>query len=113
MRHDDRLTPAFSALDEADQTVQRLHAGCCQPLRSPRMEALAETLSSARRRLEQIDGDPTAAETVIEILENAGSQLGHLQVGCCAPGRMELYASTLTSLMKAQRAINRSLSPEH
>lgn len=77
------------------------------------MEALAETLSSARRRLEQIDGDPTAAATVIEILEDAGSQLGHLQVGCCAPGRMELYSSTLESLMKAQRVITRSLAPGH
>lgn len=73
------------------------------------MEALADTLASARERFEQMEGDPSAANAVNDLLENAGSQLGSLQVSCCAPGRMKLYASTLESLMKAQRAIKKAV----
>jgi hypothetical protein len=35
-------------LDEALGVARDLHAGCCQPLRSPRMERLQTTLTRAR-----------------------------------------------------------------
>lgn len=76
------------------------------------MEALADTLADARVRLSALDGDDSA-DALIEALESAGEQVGHLQVGCCAPARMPLYAVTLESLMKAQRAINKSMSRGH
>lgn len=105
----DKLDSAYQSLDQADETVRQLHDACCQPNRSPRMEALAATLQSARSELARIEENHEAGEAALRILENAGSQLGWLQVGCCAPGRMSLYAQTLESLSKAQRIITRAL----
>lgn len=103
----------LEALTIADEMVVSLHEKCCQPLRSPRMENLAETLDSARERIDQVEAHRSVATEVIEILEDAGSQLGNLQVGCCAPGRMELYATALEQLSKAQQTIKRTHSLEH
>ena len=110
MTHNEKLSSVYAALDQADEVVKQLHAGCCQPLRSPRMEALAATLETARSKLEGIDEDNEGGATVITILEDAGAQLGYLQVGCCAPGRSKLYVEALESLTKAQRGIKRSLA---
>ncbi|MEX2134504.1 MAG: hypothetical protein WEB67_10215 [Acidimicrobiia bacterium] len=107
MTHNEQLSSVYAALDQADEVVEQLHADCCQPLRSPRMEALAATLESTRSKLDGIDEDGAMA---ITILEDAGAQLGYLQVGCCAPGRMKLYAEALQSLTEAQRGIHRSLA---
>lgn len=113
MTNSERFAAGFAALDIADQNVQELHEGCCQPLRSPRMEQLAGTLAEARSRLAGVDDDPTTAVGVIDVLVDAGGQLGHLQVECCAPGRMALYASTLTELSKVQRLLKRTFELEH
>lgn len=110
MTHTEKLSSVYAALDRADEAVEQLHAGCCEPLRSPRMEALAASLESARSKLERIDKDNEGGAAVITILEDAGAQLGYLQVGCCAPGRSKLYAEALQSLTKAQRGIEGSLA---
>lgn len=110
MTHNEKLSSVYAALDQADEVVEQLHAGCCQPLRSPRMETLAATLESARSKLEGIDENNEGGAMAITILEDAGAQLGYLQVGCCAPGRTKLYAEALQSLTKAQRGIHRSLA---
>ncbi|HUG74622.1 MAG TPA: hypothetical protein VMM81_02990 [Acidimicrobiia bacterium] len=109
----DVLDPAFTALDAADAAVEELHEGCCQPLRSPRMEALANTLTRARVALDGVNGDGERAIGVIGLLEDAGAQLGHLQVACCTPARMKLYAETLASLSRVQRAVTREFGLEH
>lgn len=109
---DDRFADAQSALDAADEAVRELHEGCCQPLRSPRMEALAETLASARRRLDEAD-DPVSAEAVITVLEDAGGQLGFLQVACCTPARTRLYTETLENLARVQRLLTREHGLDH
>lgn len=101
------LSPAFEALDRCDTALKELSDQCCEPGRSPRMERLGETLTRGRSGLELIGEDSDKAGTVIAELEDAGAQLGWLQVGCCAPSRMPLYAAMLTDLMKAQRAITR------
>ena len=109
----ERFAPAFAALDEADEAVRELHAGCCQPLRSPRMETLANTLDAARGKLGDLGDDPVTASVVIAILEDAGSQLGHLQVACCAPARTKLYSATLENLAQIQRLLTKSYALEH
>lgn len=108
--HNEKLSSVYAALDQADEVVEQLHAGCCEPLRSPRMETLAATLESARSKLEGIDENNEGGAMAITILEDAGALLGYLQVGCCAPGRTKLYAEALQSLTKAQRGIHRSLA---
>lgn len=110
---DQDFASAFASLDEADEAVQQLHEKCCQPLRSPRMEALSETLGAARRRLDDLDTGAATATDVIDAIESAGSQIGELQVTCCAPARNVLYSSTLENLADVQRLLKRSFSLEH
>jgi hypothetical protein len=109
----DGLDTAFTALDAADAAVAELHEGCCQPLRSPRIEALAATLARARAGLAAIGEDGQHAIGVIDVLEDAGAQLGHLQVACCTPARMKLYADTLASLSRVQRSLTREFDLDH
>jgi hypothetical protein len=109
---EDRFAAAYASLDAADEAVRELHEGCCQPLRSPRMVALADTLTTARRRLDDAT-DPESAEAVIAVLEDAGGQLGFLQVACCAPDRTRLYSETLDHLAKVQRILTRTFRLAH
>ena len=109
----ERFSDGFAALDVADEAVRELHEGCCQPLRSPRMEQLAATIDHARSRLSGLTDDPVEARAIIDVLSDAGGQLGNLQVECCAPARMPLYASTLGELSKVQRLLTRAFSLEH
>lgn len=74
------------------------------------MAALAETLGETRAGLDGLGDDPGA---VLTLLEDAGSQVGWLQVGCCAPGRLPLYARLLENLNSAQLALNRALGTGH
>lgn len=108
-----RFAAGVAELGKAEDVVRELHAGCCQPLRSPRMEALSDTLGRARRALGDLDGDRDAAVEVIAFLEDAGAQLGYLQVACCSPVRTKLYTNALESLGKTQRLIKGTLDLEH
>ena len=110
MTHD--LGAAYPHLDAADDAVRELHEDCCQPLHSPRMEALATTISTARDRLDAAT-DPESAEAVISVLEDAGGQLGFLQVACCTPARTRLYAETLENLSRVQRILTREFGLDH
>lgn len=69
------------------------------------MKRLEETLAVTRSALERAGHNPSAAEAAIAEMEDAGSQVGRLQVGCCAPSRMPLYAEMLEELTKAQRTV--------
>ncbi|HLU28324.1 MAG TPA: hypothetical protein VKZ65_07785 [Glycomyces sp.] len=106
------LSSAYPFLDAADGAVRELHEDCCQPLRSPRMEKLAQTITAARQRLDQAV-DPESAEAVISVLEDAGGQLGFLQVACCTPARTRLYSETLQNLSRVQRLLTREFGLDH
>lgn len=113
MTVDSRFVQAFASLDIADEAVRELHENCCQPLKSPRMERLTSTLTAARAQLADAAHDAEVAGEVVAILQDAGAQLGHLQVDCCAPARMKLYATTLENLSKIQRLLKRTFELEH
>ena len=106
------LAPALDALADSEKALLKLDLQCCEPGRSPRMHALGETLQAARRGLDEITRGADAGETLTH-LEDAGAQLGSLQVGCCAPGRLPLYARMLENLTTAQLAINRAIGAGH
>ncbi len=106
------LEPAELALNKCDSALQKLEASCCEPGRSPRMASLAETLGAARLSLSHIVDEDTA-RLAIDLLENAGAQIGHLQIGCCALDRMPLYAEMLVELTKAQRAVTKARDLGH
>lgn len=108
----ERLAEAYPFLDAADEAVRELHEECCQPLRSPRMERLAKTITAARQRLDEAS-DGKSAEAVISVLEDAGGQLGFLQVACCTPARTRLYAETLQNLSRVQRLLTREFDLDH
>lgn len=113
MSIEESLRDTEAELDKALGAARDLHAGCCQPLRSPRMERLQTTLTSARDRVAELGQSPDAARSVIARIEDAGAQLGSLQVACCAPARIPLYAAALESLGRAQRLITRAYDLEH
>lgn len=107
------LDGAHRALDDFEAALAKLDAGCCDPGRSPRMQALAESLSASRRALDGIGDDPASADAVHAILEDMGGQIGRLQVGCCTEKRMPLYARMLTDLTDTQIAISRRTGTGH
>lgn len=113
MNIDSNFAQAFAWLDSADEAVRELHENCCQPLKSPRMETLTSTLTAVRAQLAHAAHDAEVAGEVVAILQDAGAQLGHLQVDCCAPARMKLYATTLENLSKIQRLLKRTFKLEH
>ena len=102
------LNPALAALDTCDTTLDKLDKLCCNAERSPRMAQLAETVADARRGLVGVEDDPTQAAGVLAHLEDAGAQIGKLQVSCCAPARMPLYATFLENLTQAQLSLKKN-----
>lgn len=109
----DGLAPAVSALDDCDDALRKLDAGCCEPGRSPRMKALAETLTEARAGIARLEEDGAAAPALLATLEEAGSQVGRLQVGCCTPKRMPLYGRILEGLTTVQITVAKALGQGH
>jgi hypothetical protein len=104
-------TDALEALMEAERLVTRLEKMCCEPGRSPAMKRLAETLAGARLTIESSQSNLDLK--VLDALEDAGAQLGRLQVGCCAPARMPLYAGALDKLTEIQLSVNRDAGTAH
>jgi hypothetical protein len=74
------------------------------------MRALAGTLADARTGLQRFPDDPGST---LDLLEDAGGQIGRLQVGCCAPDRLPLYERILTGLTTAQIAVSRARGAGH
>jgi hypothetical protein len=104
---DETLAPAFDALDDGVEALTKLEKTCCVPGRSPRMAELGATISSARSALEAFrDGD--SSEPVTDALEDAGGQVGRLQIGCCAENRLPLYARILNDLTTVQLTMDRA-----
>ena len=90
---------ADAMLAGAMALVERLHATCCEPGRSPRMEQLLGTLTAAR---DALLAGVTEAQAV---LAEAGAEVGWLQVACCAEKRMPLYAEILENLSTVHRTL--------
>ncbi len=101
------------AIGRAEVALAELDANCCVPGRSPRMARLGETLSSIRTRIRELGEDPAAGDDIIAGLEDAGAQIGSLQIGCCAPSRLPFYTKMLKELSAAQRSLSRGLDRGH
>jgi hypothetical protein len=76
------------------------------------MHQLAGTLGDARAALGAVADEPSA-QTLFSRLEEMGEQLGRLQVMCCTPKRMPLYADLLVHVTDAQLAVSRALGTGH
>jgi hypothetical protein len=109
----DKLKPAYDALDGCDAALEELDSLCCRPERSPRMAALAETLASTRAGLDRAGDDHHSADETLAHIEDAGAQIGWLQVGCCAPARLPLYRTLLEGLTVTQRSLKRATGEGH
>ena len=96
----------MSALDRLDKM-------CCEPGRSPRMRVIRERLEELRNAMGDPATDRDAAFEALGTLDEIGSLVGSLQVGCCAPARLPLYAQLLAQLTHMQIAINRGLGLSH
>lgn len=110
MSDTDPIQTALATLDDCDATLVRLDKMCCAPSRSPQMAQLADTLRATRSHL---DVGLDESDSALSTLEDAGGQLGRLQVGCCAPARMPLYASMLEGFTNIQRSVNAARGEGH
>lgn len=77
------------------------------------MTALAEVLAQVDSVIDDAHRSEQAANNVIALLETAGAQIGALQIGCCAPNRLPLYAEMLAQLTAVQLEVNRSIGRDH
>ena len=110
---DQHLDGAFEALGVCDDAVLRLHKMCCEPNRSPQMVEIEESLATIRAQLELIRERKIGIDTLGSALEDTGARIGRLQVGCCAPARMPLYAEALRGLTDIQLALSRASGTAH
>ena len=94
--------PIARALADCAEAVAELDRRCCDPGRSPRMAELAAGFEALRDRLPDLAEDAAQARFVAD-LEALGARVGALQVGCCAPDRLPLYARILERLTSMQR----------
>ena len=107
-----QLEEARVLLEACEHLVERLHKMCCEPGRSPRMEAIISALDAARAQTASIRSIDDAG-VVIGMLEDIGGQIGHLQVACCTEARMPLYADALANLTATQINIASSVGQGH
>lgn len=77
------------------------------------MKALAEALGDIRAALGQVGSSPGSEKQALALMEEAGAQVGSLQVGCCTPKRLPLYARILANLTTAQIAVAKALGRGH
>ena len=77
------------------------------------MAELARILDGVEARLPDALADAAVADDTLTGLEDAGAQIGSLQIGCCAPNRLPLYAEILRELTTMQLEINRALGRNH
>jgi hypothetical protein len=104
---------AGDILAKCDVSMDELEAKCCAPRRSPQMEELRRTLAQIRVQLARAHESWLASEATVEVLAEAGEQIGRLQVTCCAPSRMPLYEGLLNHLMQVQRIVKRHAKLAH
>lgn len=109
----EQQAPKDQPLSKSRKTLVRLDKMCCNPDRSPAMTQLSSTLEEAAQLIDAATAEPSQVEPALAALENAGAQVGRLQVGCCAPARMPLYANLLEDLTQAQLAVNRAAGSSH
>ena len=110
--HSISLEDAYAALDECEAALEELETRCCMPDRSPRMKSLGDTIAGARSSIERVGaGDyDDAMERTFEELKDAGSQIGWLQVGCCAPDRLPLYHTLLEGLTTTRKSVGQAVA---
>ena len=78
------------------------------------MEALEETIAAVSSAIDDVEnGDHDALDTTIGHIEDAGAQIGWLQVGCCAPNRLPLYHTLLEGLTATQRSAKNAVGAGH
>ena len=107
------ISAAHVKLNECDALVTRLSKMCCEPDRSPRLAAVTLEIDRARNTLNTITDDPSRVADLILRLESIGATIGELQVGCCAPARMPLYADTMVRLTEVQLLAKESVGIAH
>ena len=61
----------------------------------------------------RVEDDPGAAGEATAFLEEAGAQIGRLQVTCCTPKRLPLYTRILTGLTTIHLTLDQARGAAH
>lgn len=104
---------ALQALDDCDLALVKLNETCCDPGRSPQMTDLAETISHVRRLVGAASTDTNGAPDATHYIEQAGAQVGRIQVTCCAEDRLPLYVTILAGLTATQLRLHAAIGHGH
>lgn len=72
------------------------------------MGALQQALDRVRLDIGKLETDDSAYDRILEEMKDAGAEIGKLQIECCAPARMPLYAELLAGLSRTQRMVTSS-----
>lgn len=113
MSHAPSLQPVLDLLAECREPLDKLERLCCEPGRSPAMAELRRTIEAVRSGVTSLTPGFGAIDEVMADLEDAGAQIGRLQVGCCTPARMKFYSGLLDSLTKVQIEVNAAAGRRH
>jgi hypothetical protein len=70
------------------------------------MERLAATLTEIGAAMYRAGEDPTAAAQAASLIEEAGAQVGWLQVACCSEKRLPMYTTILANLTAAHMVLD-------
>ena len=103
-------------LQRASDALDRLDRLCCDPGRSPRMAALRTMIDGITAATTGFTGESDEADEADEIvhrLEEAGAAIGRLEIGCCAPNRLPLYATMLEELTKVRTSVDAAAGRGH
>lgn len=93
--------------------MDKLEKLCCDPGRSPRMADLRQAILKARELASESLDRRTSPDDARQQLEAVGAKVGALQIACCAPKRMPLYAEILESLNAAQIRVSKAHGQGH
>ena len=69
--------------------------------------SIEDSLIAIRCDLDSFDSE--SLDRALSRVEEVGGMIGRLQVGCCAPPRMPLYAEALSHLNTIQLEVDREL----
>ena len=106
-------TNAGDLFEQMLARMDKLEKLCCDPGRSPRMADLRGAILTARRLASDSLEKRTSPDDARQQLETVGAKVGALQITCCAPKRMPLYADSLEGLNAAQIQVSKAHGQGH
>lgn len=93
------------------QTLEKISSTCCLPMRSKKMQDTFQGLDNINQLLQDVSKDSLLS--VIEEIEQCGSQIGKLYVSCCTEQKEPLYHQLFKQLNEVNTNVYKMLGIGH